>query len=275
MVAKIITTITIRTHKDELRTSLGQALWNSRLLRGQRQFDLFTRIRHWFQQRRYDAPANPYKSVRINPQAVEYHNSQMKRGRGLGQIEGGNWDASSNCKPLDEKWVCRGLQQRFEKGNDWEQIVYYERAKRIIDENGSLWGYEDIEHFRDCRCEYVDILFDRIRRDGYRPNYEANHEVAHENSTKIVYNPYVHRLEPLVVIGRNGIFYWRDGIHRVTIAQILGLDAIPVNVLGRHSNWQLLCDRLYNAESEPELASTVPKYAEEHPDVRDVYSGQI
>lgn len=225
---------------------------------------------HQFANRnRYEAPADPWKLVQVDPQRPDCYNSEHGLKWGLGRIAGGEWDRAENCHPLTETTTYKGLTQRFEAGYDWEETAIYRRAEERIATDGSARGYESIEAFRNERCAYLDDLFERIEQGGYRPNHRGTHDnpAADENPFE---DAYVHHLEPLVVVGRSGEIHWTEGYHRLFIARILDVDEIPVQVLCRHENWQRIRDEIHGSPTA-ELPAAYREDAD-HPDLRDVRS---
>ncbi|WP_433625414.1 hypothetical protein [Halomicrococcus sp. NG-SE-24] len=216
--------------------------------------------------KRYDAPADPWKLLPVSPDDVTYYNDELRLNWGLGRVQGGDWDGEENCRPFRETTLYRGLEQRFEDGRDWEETALYRWAEEQFESGETVRGYESMAEFRTVRCEYIDELFRRIDREGYRPNEEAAHEKATDDNP--FEDAYANHLEPLVVIGRDGEVYWTEGNHRFAIASILDVDAIPVYVLCRHENWQAVRDRLHDTPRE-ELPSELEAYLG-HPDVQDV-----
>ncbi len=238
------------------------------LFQGTRSLSLITEIRYRYQRIRYDAPAQPYKPIWINPSSIDHWNRGSGWLWGLGRIKGGTWDRRKNCKPLDDLRIYTGLRQRFEEGREWEDTIYYEQAKETIETDGSIAGYTDIEDYREIRCHYVDNLFTTIRDEGYRPNFKGYHNVPKCDKRKTTWWFWT-RLEPLVVIGRDGEIYLNDGTHRFTIARILGIDSIPANVLCRHHEWQRIRDKFDAVDDVCELNPSLQSYAC-HPDLQDV-----
>jgi hypothetical protein len=234
-----------------------------------RQFRALTNLRHRIQQLRYVAPADPYKLIRLDPREITYTNSKFVRQWGFGQIRGGEWDLPRHRRDLEDNWVVVGLRQRFEEGRDWKDTVYYERARQQFIEGNSKWNYEDIDQFIEVRCAYVDDLYRLIRDEGYRPNVEAYHDVPRQDVRSEEYDQ---RFEPLVVIGRDGDVLLADGRHRVAIARILGLESVPVNVLGRHRKWQQVRDAFARARTRSDVDSKLRSYFG-HPDVADLRLG--
>lgn len=178
---------------------------------------------------------DPYEAISVDPSSVTTFNVSLDDALGLGRIVDGSWDTVEH--PLEEIYIYSGLCQRFEEGRCWSDTDYVRFARDQIEANGSWSGYEGIDQFIDVRCAYVDELYERIRSDGYQPNSQRSHDVP-ERSVKAGRARYIHELEPLVVIARDGEIQLRDGFHRVTIAKLLGIAEIPVLVLARHTQWQ-------------------------------------
>lgn len=253
---------------DGIGSLVRAAIRTSPIFRGERQFDLYTTVRYRIQGVKYAAPANPYRPIWVDLNDVTRQTQSFEKVWGLGQIRGGDWDRPEYCEPIAQEDVYKGLKQRFEQGCDWEETAYYAVAKRWFENSDPVWGYTDLDHFRDVRCRYVDELFRTIREEGYQPNYAGEHRVP-ENDVRSSKERFSQRLEPLVTIGRDGTVYWKDGFHRLAIADVLGIDSIPVNVLGRHRAWQRVRDEFASVEDVTELDLALRAIAA-HPDLQDV-----
>lgn len=228
-------------------------------------FRYYTNWHQFANERRYDAPADPWRLLRVDPTAVDYYNQELALDWGLGRVAGGDWDREANCEPVRETTTFRGLAQRFEEGRDWEETALYRRAREAFEGGETFRGYDSLAEYREIRCEHVDDLFRSIERDGYRPNAAATHESPEDNGFE---EAYVHHLEPLVVVGRAGDIYLTEGYHRFAIASLLGVDAVPVNVLARHEGWQRTRDRVHDTSAHPvRTGLDVPG---DHPDLADV-----
>jgi len=70
-------------------------------------------------------------------------------------------------------------------------------------------------------------------------------------------------------ITRNGDFVLDDGIHRLSIAKILGCESIPVRVYVRHAGWQTVRQEICDGTREFDLSERAQSFVE-HPDVQDV-----
>ena len=224
----------------------------------------YTRWHAFANDRRYRAPADPWATVRIDPADLTYHNQTLRLDRGIGRVEGGDWDVDGRG-PFRETAAYRSIRRRHEDGDAWEETPLYRRAAEGFEAGERVRGYESVDEYRQVRCAYLDDLIRSIEKEGYRPNAEAGHEPAStENAFETAY---AHRLEPLVAIGRDGEIQLCEGFHRASIASVVGLDRIPVNVLCRHEGWQRVRNRVATDQStvrgrEPPID---PRY---HPDLR-------
>lgn len=231
------------------------------------QFRARTDWHHHANRQRYDAPADPYEPLRVDPDDVTHYTDELRLDLGLGRVQGGDWDCEEHCRPFRETTLYRGLEQRFEEGRDWEDTDLYRWAEDRFERGETVRGYDTLAEYRRVRCEYVDDLYHSIEREGYRPNREASHERASDDNP--LEDAYANHLEPLVAIGRDGEVYWTEGYHRLAIATILGLDAIPVLVLCRHEEWQRVRERLHGTPRS-ELPPDLRAYRD-HPDLQDVF----
>lgn len=126
--------------------------------------DTFRRYTEWHDhvnQRSYEAPADPWKLVSIDPAEIE-HCAPGIGLYGLGRVEGGDWD--QDPRTVADLFVYEGLVQRFDEGRDWEETRYVEWAREQFESGERPRYYEDLNAFLDRRCEYVDDLYERIAR---------------------------------------------------------------------------------------------------------------
>ena len=252
-------------------TKLHLPFYVKRLLfGGEMRQDAIIKFRYLSQKIRYHSPSHPLDTIQVDPNDILEYNDTIQVEYGVGQIKEGEWDRSENQQQLENHWIVKGLQQRFEEGKDWEETRYYEKAKSDLENGFNRWGYQNLIEFREVRCAFVDELYKSIRDKGYRPNLKADHNVP-EGDSKGSRSSWKHRLEPLVVIGRNGEIYWRDGYHRYTIARILELDSIPVQVLARHQEWQKTRDKVAQEDTVSNLNFNLTKYTD-HPDLQILLS---
>lgn len=254
--------------KWHIMSKIHRRIRKSWVFQGERQFNAYTNARYHLQKIKYSAPADPWKPVYINPNSVEYIAHPCKIEWGIGRVKNGGWDAPESLQPIEEDRKFKGLRQRFVEGKAWPDTVYVEKVEERFDSGRSKNNYEGLEEYLNIRCQYVDNLFKSIKTEGYRPNFNAEHSVPQKDSRNNRKRSFS-RLEPLAAIGRDGEIYLRDGFHRLTIAQILGIESIPVNILARHQEWQNVRDKIHKVEQQSNLSSDV-RHHFDHPDLSDV-----
>lgn len=213
-------------------------------------------------QRRYDTPADPWAFVHVDPNEVERFTVVSLRS-GLGSVHDGDWDRPENCHRVDENYIHEGLTQRFVAGDEWTETAYYEEARERIDENGAYHGCESEAELVEEYLPALDDLYGDIRDEGYRPNLGVVYDSPEDAD-------YIHDLEPMVLVGRDGAIIWTEGFHRLVLAALAGVETIPVYVLRRHEAWQRVRDALAGTTPE-ERPSELDQYTT-HPDVQDLVS---
>ena len=217
-------------------------------------------LRTWLARRRDPAIADPFKVLFVDPAAITSV-SRFKSRRDAGKILDGSWDLTDDR--FEERTVYRGLRQRFVDGLEWTETAYYRRAQATIESNGRLYGCRSLEEFLDEQCAYLDDLYDSIRSNGYLPQSVLTPE-DHSGHRRLASSAQRSFHEVTVSIGRDGELLFDSGNHRLSIAKILGIWEIPVQVVVRHERWQAKRRRCYEDTNE------LPAALLEHPDLEDV-----
>jgi len=232
-------------------------------------FRLYTEWHDHVNRRLYDAPADPWSLVSVDPTGIERCVPGIGL-YGLGRVEGGAWDRPTNTGSLTDLPAHEGVRQRFEAGRDWEDTRLVEWARERFEDGDSARGYESLDAFVEQRCSYLDDLFERIREEGYRPNADAEHDnpAARHNPYE---DAYAHKFEPLVAVGRSGEFLWVEGFHRLAIATVLDVDSVPVQVVCRHREWQHVRDEAAATTGENHPPAVIPH--RDNPDLTDLLDG--
>lgn len=208
----------------------------------------------------FNAVADPFQPIRAPVDEVKWSASDPSY-EALGQVLGGNWDKKENCTPISEQWIVKGLTERFREGKRWEDTEYVRYIQdNYFSEGESKWGATNTDEFINKRCSYVDKIYEDMKENGYRPEYEGKANKKYDDRSM-----YRQQLEPLVVIGRNGEIIWRDGYHRYALAEIIGVKEIPVQVVCRHQRWQEIRDRIDNRCLSSEQGNLSG-----HPDLQDI-----
>ena len=147
---------------------------------------------------------------------------------------GGVWDRFQT--DLEQTVVYRSIVARFEHGTPWEDTELYR-----------LEAWKN-EHFPDektladleARCDSIDRLYADIEANGYRPTNGLIERVDDPNASPraadaVRVGDFLIPDEPRVGLGRDGTpIRLGGGRHRIAIARLLEVDAIPAIVLVQH-----------------------------------------
>lgn len=208
--------------------------------------------------RRYDAPADPWAVVRVDPGTVDRF-AVVPVAWGLGRVRGGDWDRPEHTHAFDDVDMFVGLRERFGEGRNWADTRYHEWVAGRVDAGG-FRGCDSLDEVHEEHYPRLDRLYDDIA-ERYVPNSERVYDSPADAES-------VHDLEPFVLVGRDGEVIWTEGFHRFVLADVAGVETVPVYVLRRHEAWQRTRDELAATtpgDRPPELARVA-----DHPDARDV-----
>jgi len=173
-----------------------------------------------------------------------------------GRVVGGSWDHDS--EPFGERAVVRAVRQRFEAGRPWDETALVVAYREQLERFGNAWEHGSIAAF-ETRCKEIEQLYDSLNEHGYQPLSTREPQLAGSVGGLIA--------EINVDIGRDGECYWRGyGQHRLAIAQLLGIESVPVVVNRRHRQWQAVRDRLREAGPDGDIAPDLRA----HPDLQDL-----
>jgi len=222
-------------------------------------FKRFTRLSQAHLHQRYPdrySDADPFKIVWTDPNKIgSLTNSTPKR---AGTVRTGDWDTTA--KPFENNTVYTALKQRFIQDLDWLDTALFDEFVSEIS-NSTAWGYETKEEFTD-RCDDIESLYQNIEKNGFKTQQELldNEDIPYTNTG--VHHPHLNEIG--VNIGRNGEFIWRvRGQHRLSVAKLLGIEKVPVQIITRHKQWQ-------EYRNQFSTHGTVPDEIQNHPDMYDL-----
>lgn len=182
------------------------------------------------------------------------------RNLGCGWVLDGDWDVFEH--PFVNDMRYRTMRDVIRDGLPWAATEEYVLAASSIAEGAPFQHCRTIAEL-DARCAALDRVIDSLRADGYLTQDEIRrrgHAVGLGRDDEVT-----------VAVGRDGDFFFRDGAHRLAMAQLLGLERIAVRVTIRHPAWMEVRERVATVARRGR--GTVPQPIL-HPDLDNVPSRQ-
>lgn len=211
----------------------------------------YFKVKQWWKYgRHYEAELDPYRIIWIDPNAIYGRGNRVipDSRNNLTHVIGGEWDQQKS--PFEDITLYNSMKRHFHEGVDWKQTELY---NQLIEEGQTWLGITTESEFNE-QCEYIDKLYYSIISDGYKTQRQIyGKKPRYPNEVK-------------VKIGRNGNFFFQNGQHRLSIAKLLSLESIPVNVVVRHTEWQILRDELVSTKPSRQVSGQLEHYLD-HPDI--------
>lgn len=133
---------------------------------------------------------------------------------------------------FEDKLVYRAFYQHFITEKEWKETELYNKMTNRIKEGVFYkWNCSTVRDYEE-RCINLDELYNDIKQNGIKTQKELKkNSLLKENMIKEIEN------EMIVYIGSEGELIQRNGQHRLSIAKLLNLDKVPVQILYRNKNW--------------------------------------
>lgn len=171
--------------------------------------------------------ADPHRVIYIDPAVVTHtvslqdytlkHNDMWH----FGTVAPGDWDLGG--APLQEYGlVFPILMKRVTEGLEFDEIPEFRENLKRIARGENVDGCFTENQYRR-KWQHIQGLYLWIKENGYRSQKQLRSG-----------RPFN---EIRVQVGRTGQLLFEEGLHRLVIAQVLGLVSIPVIVTRRHANW--------------------------------------
>lgn len=210
--------------------------------------------------------------ISISPRLVRYSTVHSME---AGYIYSGRWDKT--VQPLNSLDRIRSIKNHFLFGKPWEDTIYYRKIMRAYIKKDKSWrgiqSKEDLLRFFDR----IDDLHKKISNEGYKSQKELargpnryHRQVSVNRSEKEQKRESLIKNEIGVSIGRNGeVLLQNQGRHRLSIAQVLGIDHVPVHVIARHKQWQKVRNVISSKKSVEDIPTRYQHFLD-HPDLQDI-----
>lgn len=191
--------------------------------------------------------------------------------------------------PFRETEVCKAFHEVFVDGRAWPDTDFFQRAAGKIRSGQILWRCNSPEELLHRLETDIRSLFDSMKANGYlrqreirkivkgkagQPADDAPSQAPLERFAQDSY-PSSIRKQHEIKIGLNeaGEVLFLDGRHRLSIAMVLGMRCIPVQVVFRHRIWHDFREHVRREKTQEAGVGLVVT----HPDLpeRMVSAGQM
>ncbi|GEM_PF-383040 len=191
----------------------------------------------------------------------------------FGAVRGGDWDRRTSptvdptyegppaslflADEFEDSTLYRSLEARFNRAVPWSETELIRAATALLEADSPERVWHECTTMTEirARCRHLDTLYEQIRTLGYRSERErigVDPEIGFRH---------VMRNEITVDVGRDGELLLVAGKHRLAIAKLLDLEAVPVVFLVRHPEWMAHRERVATGEDQ-----------DTHPDCRALRS---
>ena len=163
-------------------------------------------------------PRDPHRIMWVSPEEIAATTAHRIGESLRGRVVDGDWDLTA--VPLRSLTLWRGLEQRIVEGRPWHDTDLASGTRgpeapnagsRLVDADPAALA----ERFRR-----LDELVTSLRRDGWLPHHDVGATFDREMA---------------VVVGRDGrLLRNSGGLHRLIVAQLIGLERIPCRILVEH-----------------------------------------
>ena len=144
-----------------------------------------------------------------------------------GRIIDGDWDLTAI--PLRSLSLWRGLEQRIVEGRDWRatDLASGTEAPEVPNVGSRLVGADRAT--LEQRFGRLDALIASLQRDGWLSHHDVGARFDREMA---------------VAVGRDGrLLRNSGGLHRLIVAQLIGLERVPCRILVEHQDEPAVASR--------------------------------
>jgi len=217
--------------------------------------DKYLYVYFWYMKRRHciegpHAKIDDFQLLHVDPKSIQLANDPgffFTIGSEC-EVLSGDWD--QGLPRFEDTFPYQAFEKRFVHGADWSETEMYDFLQKMFAAGRSWGGYTSFPEANE-RLQAIDELFDNIKRNGYVTQEEiTQNEDMHPIGVPQWADDDPGRHEIAVDIGRNGQIIFEDGRHRLTIAKILDIEKIPVQVVVRHQDWQAKREQYANTGKE-------------------------
>lgn len=139
----------------------------------------------------------------------------------FGTVCGGDWDVDG-ALVQEYGYIYPILKQRVEGGLAYDEIPEFRQNLELVRQGKTPENCRSESQYRE-KWTKTEKLYWTIKSEGYQTQRQLK-AVRPLNEIRIQ-------------VGRNGDLLFEEGIHRLVIAQLLGLKRVPTIVTRQHVDW--------------------------------------
>jgi hypothetical protein len=167
---------------------------------------------------------NQFELTRIHPHAGVNRGVFDENPYGYVKINSSDWDKKSGVMFV-KLLEFIALKDHYTGKKNWKKSKFAKRNVDYIKSNKSVRGFKNYKDYLITREKQIDDLFNSIIKKGIYPNGVS------KKKNRVTLRG-THNDNVTVVLAKNNQLYFNNrGHHRLSIAKILKLKEIPINIV--------------------------------------------
>jgi len=212
----------------------------------------------------------PFSVINVDPNnIIRSVAPDIDRWDDLGAVLDGDWDQTEYT--VNDHYKYRSVVDHFENGTPWEETDVYRESIKRIERGESYWNGSLTRDDIEARTTHIEQLHERIKENGFKSQAQLQGKPLGEIVCSRTFDRSMEEIA--VAIGRDGELLFVDGNHRLAIAHLLDLEAIPVHVIVRHEQWERT-RQMISSSKDPVQLDEISAEQLNHPDTHSLSTRQ-
>lgn len=214
-----------------------------------------TRINYFFKKRKMPYIAPPDKFIHVHPRDIISATSDKKLK--MKYPQGSILKLDQYISPREEgrsKIKSDSIKRHFIDGVAWEETDLFKISYQgRLDKGETVRGCTSISELVK-KYQIYNSIFESMKKEGFLTDHQKGIDPV-----------YVH------IYADGKIMMGKNGNHRLAIAELIGLNAVPVKVWSRDFQWNEIRKEAW--ENPRALKERYPHFID-HPDLKDILSSR-
>ena len=161
---------------------------------------------------------NQFELSKIHPHAGVNRGVFDENPHGYVKINSTDWDKKHGVM-FTKLFEFIALEDHYNGKKNWKKSEFAKRNVNYIKSNNSVRGFTDYKDYLLTREREIDALFNSILKKGIYPNDDIKKKNLFNDNISVV------------LTKNNQLYFNNRGHHRLSIAKILKLKKIPINIV--------------------------------------------